>query len=340
MQTAKSLFIALLVGTLCGCGTREPVAETEIAARLTAAIRDASLARHPDGPVRRFNQGKSLGCVTATFAVAPQLPPELQQGVFQPGKTYPARVRFSSASEWDDAKKDFRGMSIKLAEVVGKPLWGEAGTQDFLLNSHPALFAGTPEHFLEFVEAARDDAVWRYFINPRHFYSLRIVLQGRDSIASPFDIRYWSTTPYRFGDAGAVVKYSTRPCSHGISAMPAQPGPDHLSAAMKTHLQRGEACFDFMIQVRGDPDAMPIEDAAVAWDENAAPFRKVATLTIKEQDFQSPAATQACEAMSFNPWQSLAAHEPLGGINRVRQPIYAEIGKFRADENRRRGLTP
>jgi hypothetical protein len=40
--------------------------------------------------------------------------------------------------------------------------------------------------------------------------------------------------------------------------------------------------------------------------------------------------------MRFNPWQSVAAHQPLGGINRSRKPIYAEIGPFRDQQNRRR----
>jgi hypothetical protein len=42
--------------------------------------------------------------------------------------------------------------------------------------------------------------------------------------------------------------------------------------------------------------------------------------------------------MSFNPWQSLAEHRPIGGINRVRRAIYAETAQFRGEENRKRGL--
>ena len=231
-------------------------------------------------------------------------------------------------------------MSIKLSNVEGKSLWGKDGVQDFLLNSHPALFAATPGDFLSFVEAARDDAMWKHFINPRHFYSLPIVWKGRARIASPFDIRYWSTTPYRFGDQGSVaVKYSVKPCSNIASEMPEKPGSDYLSAAMKSHLQKTDACVDFMVQFQTDPKAMPVEDASVEWDEGKSPFQKIATITIKNQAFQSAPARQQCERMSFNPWQSLASHEPIGGINRVRKPIYSELARFRAEENRRRGIT-
>jgi catalase len=313
--------------------------EAEIADRLIKAINRASLRRFPDGEVKRFNQAKGLGCFSADFAVVRDLPEELQQGLFRSGQAYTARIRFANASETDDSKKDFRGMSIKLSGVKGKSLWGSDGTQDFLLNSYPALFAATPADFLSFVEAVGDDATWKYFINPRHFYSLLVVWKGRARIASPFDIRYWSTTPYRFGDKSSVaVKYSVKPCSGITSRLPDNPGGDYLSAAMKNHLQKADACFDFLVQFQTDPKAMPVEDASVEWDEGRSPFRKLATITIKDQVFQSAPARRQCERMSFNPWQSLAAHQPIGGINRVRKSVYSDSAGFRDGENRRRGL--
>ena len=114
--------------------------------------------------------------------------------------------------------------------------------------------------------------------------------------------------------------------------------PEYLADNMKRHLQQAPVCVDFMVQFQTDAKTMPLEDASVAWDEDASPFRKLATITIKDQDFQSAAARQQCERMSFNPWQSLAAHEPIGGINRVRRPIYSELAKFRTEQNRRRGV--
>lgn len=348
-RAQRIALLALLCSGLAACDRRNDSMqlgeerqsnnEHEVASRLVEAIKQASLRHYPEGEVRRFNQAKGLGCFQADFAVAQDLPAELQQGLFKSGRVYPAQIRFANASELDDSKKDFRGMAIKISNVDGKSLWGKDGTQDFLLNSYPALFAGTPEDFLSFVEAVRDDATWRYFANPRHFYSLLVVLKGRAQIASPFDIPYWSTTPYRFGDSRSVaVKYSAKPCSKITSEVPTQAGSDYLSSAMKSHLQRAEACFDFMVQFQSDPKTMPIEDASVRWDESASPFQKVATITIKDQEFQSSSARQQCERMSFSPWQSLAAHEPIGGINRVRNPVYSELGRFRDGENRRRGI--
>ena len=45
----------------------------------------------------------------------------------------------------------------------------------------------------------------------------------------------------------------------------------------------------------------------------------------------SESLVDACKPLRFTPWQTLAAHEPLGGINRLRKPVYCESGKFRPD---------
>jgi hypothetical protein len=43
------------------------------------------------------------------------------------------------------------------------------------------------------------------------------------------------------------------------------------------------------------------------------------------QDVDSPegrALAEECEAMAFSPWNALAEHRPMGGINRLRQAVY------------------
>jgi hypothetical protein len=77
---------------------------------------------------------------------------------------------------------------------------------------------------------------------------------------------------------------------------------------------------------------MPIEDASVIWDEKLSPFQTVATITIENQDFDNPHALATCERTSFNPWQSLAAHKPLGRMNEVRKQVYAHAVKLRNKE--------
>ncbi len=308
--------------------------EARIADELVKAIKEISLERHPQGPLLRFNQAKTLGCVSARFEVGDNIRPELRRGLFANPGTYPATIRFANASQFDDTKKDFRGMSIKLSGVAGDSLWGESGEMDFVLNSHPALFAADPQDFYDFVAATRKGRRWQYFLNPTHLYSLLIVLRGRQKISSPFDIAYYSTTPYRYGGDGTkAVKYAATPCSEFVGDAPRGADENYLTAAMQKHLDKGEACFDFRVQFQKDAQHMPIEDASVVWDESVSPFLKVARITVPKQSIQDPDARESCERMSFNPWRTLAAHQPLGGINRVRRTVYAEMAAFRAARN-------
>ncbi len=301
---------------------------------MIASIESAMLAKAQNGVVPRLNQAKGLGCFNAQFTVEPNLSENLRHGLFaQPG-SHSSLVRFANASTADDRDKDFRGMSIKVSGVNGQALWGESGEQDFLLNSYPALFASNPEEFLSFIEATADDAMWKFFVNPFNWDSVAIMLKGREAITSPFDINYWSTTPYRLGlDESTAVKYAALSCTASPGEEPDDADENFLRTVMQQQLAAGEACFDFVVQFQQDTGEMPVEDASVIWDEDDAPYQKVARLTINQQDFSSAGALQSCERQRFNPWQSLEEHRPLGGINRVRRAVYSEAGEFRLEQS-------
>lgn len=331
------MLVATLVGSiLTGTATAdEPVNTEQLVAEMNQRIATIMRSSPIDGVIPRFNQAKSLGCLDATFRVHESINNEFRQGLFaQPG-SYRARLRFANASQQDDSEKDIRGLSIKIFGVKGETLWGESGIQDFLLNSYPALFVGTPEDFLDFIRARQEDKMVGFFINPfdSHLKSLWILFKARAVHSSPFSIRYWSTTPYRLGtDDSMAVKYSVTPCS-GTSEPPAgQPGKDQLSSAMKAHLDRAPVCLEFGIQKRTHPGDMPIEDASVIWAEDVSPFHTVATLTIQPQVFDTPEALAACEKISFNPWQSLPEHQPLGRMNEVRRETYFSASQLRTKE--------
>lgn len=311
--------------------------EKQVTEEMIRLIKEVSKQRHPEAHVKRFNQVKTQACFNADFSIVDNLPQELRHGLFAMPGHYDAIIRFANASKADDREKDIRGMSIKVIGIKGKSLWGENGTQDFILNSHPALFAATPEDFLAFIKAMHADRVWWYFFNPLdlHLDSLLLLYKARKVIANPFLIDYWSTTPYRLGDNESVaVKYSIKSCSQHTSQMPASPDEDFLRVTMAEHLHEEAACFNFMVQFQSDPKTMPVEDASVVWDESESEFLKVATITINEQAFNSRQAHFNCENMTFNPWQSLPAHKPLGGINRARKQVYEEIGAYRMAVNK------
>ena len=312
--------------------------EAAIEAELTRLTKEITLARRDESGaelVYRFNQPKSVACLDAEFVVE-ALPAELAVGLFAAPRSYPARLRFANATEFDDREADLRGLSIRVSEVAGATGVGGASlVQDFTLNNYPALFVGTPADFLGFVEATANGRSWWFFLNPfdSHLGSLLTVLRARSQPDSPFAERYFSTTPYRFGDGSdAAVKYSVAACD-AMGPNPKIDDENYLRDAIARNLEADEVCLSFLVQFQADPDEMPIEDASVVWSEERAPFKKVAEIRIREQEFQDEESLRSCEAMRFNPWNGLSAHRPLGGINRVRRDLYAELGRFRAEQN-------
>jgi len=304
----------------------------QLVAEMDAAIKAVSITETRNNNVPRFNQAKTIACLNAEFKVHDDIPEQLKHGVFAKAASYPARLRFANATQQDDAKKDLRGLSIRLSNIEGETLWGENGFQDFVLNSHPALFVATPEDFLAFIHARQKNRKLGFFINPfdAHLKSLGIVLKARKKHISPLDIRYWSTVPSRLGKAsGQVVKYSVIPASNYQTSEAVEPGENQLRAAIKAHLYEGPASFHFAVQLQSDAQKMPIEDASTVWDESVSPFQIVATINIKDQKFDTPEALAECERCSFNPWQCLPDHEPLGRMNAVRKLVYAHAANLR-----------
>lgn len=308
--------------------------ESELAVEMADFITKVSQSRHPTGTIKRFNQAKSLGCFNGQFSIKDDLPQALRVGIFKHSTTYDAMARFANASTQSDADKDLRGLSVSVFGVKEPTIWGEQGKQDFITNSHPVLFASSPEEFYQFIQAQYDDSIISFFLNPfdSHLNALKILLQARERPTSPFDIQFWSTTAFRFGDNNKAVKYSFKPCSGYQSPEPKEYTKDYLSDAMQTHLSNANVCFDFMVQFQNDPVDMPIEDPSVNWDESDSPFITLAQLTIEQQDFRSDSAIAECEKKTFNPWQSLAQHKPLGRLNLVRLLIYQQLANLRQQQ--------
>jgi hypothetical protein len=73
----------------------------------------------------------------------------------------------------------------------------------------------------------------------------------------------------------------------------------------------------------------PIENASVNWP---SPYTTVARLSFPRQDcasVQGQALVREVEAAVFDPWQALAAHRPLGDVQRARKVVYFESQKGR-----------
>ena len=78
---------------------------------------------------------------------------------------------------------------------------------------------------------------------------------------------------------------------------------------------------------------MPVEDPSRVWSLELSPPRKVATLRILQQEFDTPAIDTFGENLSFTPWHCLPEHRPLGAINRARKIVYEILSAFRHEAN-------
>ncbi len=326
-------------------GKEYPFPEEESIAKRTLELTLTSLKEsYKDGAVvRRDAHPKHHGCVAATFTVKKDLDSQFRLGVFQPGKSYQSLIRFSNGSQKPkaDLEGDIRGVGIKLFDIPGKKILSEEAketTQDFLLINHPVLPVGAPDEYLALFEAAFAGKPGSYFFGWNPFgwklggLSKVRAIRGK-KISSPLEIRYWSTTPYAFGE-GRAVKYSVKPCSETKSEIPDSPTENYLRDTMSKQLKESSACFTFMVQIQKDPKSMPVEDPAIVWDEEVSPFYPVADILIPKQEFTNEKMDSLCENVSYTPWHSLQEHRPLGGINRVRKSVYQAISDYRHGQNK------
>lgn len=321
----------------------EATTAVEIADIIETSIRK----QYTTGIALRDAHPKAHGCVHAEFKINEKLPKNLAQGVFIPGKTYQAWIRFSNGSRdatQADIKKDARGIAIKILGVPGtKLLTNEASTQDFIMINHPVFFVNNPARYLSLMQDINSERFFKQLHLPLALgvKGTWIAFNSRNQISSPLHTRYWSMVPYQLGigQNSEAVKYSIQACSASKEAIPSAPNHDFLREALKNSLQKNDACMEFLIQPRTS-NSLSVEDSMTEWKEILAPFYKVATIRIPQQIFDTPEQNKFCENLSFTPWHTLPEHKPLGAINRMRKVIYERISRVRHEMNSTQRIEP
>jgi catalase len=286
---------------------------------------------------------KTHGYARGEFRVLPNLPPELAQGLFAHDGIYPAAVRFSNAANQaqPDAIPDGRGMAVKVLGASGDMVSvdeQEVPAQDFVMINHPVFFARNVKDYLrlEQVLVQADDnslatlqgALTGGDWNPLHWHWREMLTVARIAgqlPAHPASNTYFSMAPIRFGNY--VAKYRAKPAGDRhdsyldlIKRLGSE--TDAMRLALEETLRTQEVLFEFQVQQRTNEQTMPIEDATIEWPESESPYRTVAHLLLPRQEI-APLRQQACyQNLAFNVWHALAAHRPLGGINRVRRWAY------------------
>jgi hypothetical protein len=317
----------------------------EIAAEILKSLERQKTER-PNEIVQRDAHPKAHGCVKAEFKV-PRLPQHYAKGIFAKAEKYKAWIRFSNGRPGDnpDSEGDARGMAIKVLGVPGAKLLDgdEKATQDFIVSNHPKFFVRNPKDYVLFVKSKA-----AFFTADVLFHGGHTTRILRETMAepatNPFQLHYFSQTPYRFGAEGErrAVKYGVFPVPCGTDPVqPTAPSAhrDFLREAMISTMRREDVCFDFAVQFQTDADSMPIEDSTVPWSRDESGFVTLATLRIRQEDNDgklgrgNEARTRFCENVAMTPWHSLAEHRPLGATNRVRKVVYQTISRFRRQAN-------
>jgi hypothetical protein len=299
--------------------------------------------QYQTGTVKRDVHAKLTGLVKAEFTVNEHIPALLAKGVFVPGKTYPAYIRYSNGSALpvrSDKKPDGRGMAIKLLDVPGLKVLDnarEASTQDFVLQNHPAFFTSSPSTYLAVMKRINGNVFDKLSL-PFVLGLKGLMLAGKfngGKIANPLQIRYNSISPYQLGlDTNKIaVKYCVKPVSVPTDAIPQNAKDDFLRTAMQNTLNKADVILKFYIQPKTSNN-MSVEDYTTEWDEQLAPFYEVATIRIPKQNFQTTELDTLGENLSFNPWHTLPEHRPLGCLNRVRKIVYERISRVRREMNK------
>ena len=306
------------------------------------------------GHAARSVHAKGHGIARGKLTIAEGLPPEMAQGIAaQPG-SYDAVLRISTNAGdiLDDAISLPRGLALKIMGLEGERLPGAAGTtQDFVLVNGPAFAAPTPKAFLgnlKLLAKTTDKAEGAKTVLSSVLRGAEAALEavgvesaflstlGGAKPVHPLGATYYSQTPFRYGDY--IVKFSLKPVSgikdYATETINASGRPEAIRQAVNELLVEQGGTWELQVQFCTDLEKMPIEDATVAWDEKESPYRTIATLAVEPQLAWTHGESERTEdALSFSPWHGLAAHQPLGGVNRARREPYEFSADYRAKFN-------
>jgi len=304
----------------------------------------------------RSVHAKSHGILRGELRVLDSLPPQYAQGLFAQAATYPLVMRLSTnpGDLLDDSVSTPRGLAVKVVGVPGERLPGSEGhvTQDFVMVNGPTFLKSDGKSFLSSLKllAATTDRV------PGLKKALSAVLRGAETVLesvgaeSPTLVNlggqrethilgetFYSTTPYLYGSY--MAKFSIAPISPELTALTkaalnVNGKPNGLREAVIDFFSTRGGEWEFRAQLCTDLGSMPIEDPKVTWPEDQSPYVAVARIIVPAQIGWSEAKSAVVDdGYSFSPWHGLAAHRPLGSINRLRKRAYEASRAFRMSRN-------
>ena len=308
------------------------------------------------GHAVRSVHAKAHGILEGTLTVHPNLATELAQGMFKtPGehKVY-MRLSTNAGDILPDTITLPRGLALKVLDVEGERLPGADGrTQNFVMVNGPVFQAKTSEQFLgslkklagttDKLEGTKEvmSGVLRGVntaLSAVGIESATVQSMGGAPNVDPLGETYYSVTPFRYGDY--IAKFAVFPISSDLTSRTKETievgdNPDAIRQHIEGEMKVIDGEWELRVQLCRDLEKQPIEDPTVEWKEDETPFQTVATIRAGRQDSWDDARVQKVnEEMRFSPWLGLAAHQPLGNINRARKVPYEHSAEYREKFNR------
>ncbi|KFI08252.1 catalase family protein [Massilia sp. BSC265] len=307
------------------------------------------------GHACRAVHAKGHAILRGTLTVIDGLPADYAQGLFAAAGRYGVLLRWSSppAGHLPDGISTPRAVALKLLEVPGERLEQDrpGRSQDFLLVNAPAFALPDPQSLLlatallpasaEGFEGGKKafSAVMRGVegaIEALGGMSVKIKGIGGEPQRHPLGETYYSQTPFLYGPY--MAKFALAPVSASLLALGGVKlgsGDDAQREALAAHFAEQGGEWELRVQLCTDLDRMPLEDASKEWPQELSPYVAVARLVLDPQQSWDPVASPRLEdEMAFDPWNCVAAHRPLGAINRARREVMKVSREVRASFNR------
>lgn len=290
---------------------------------------------------KKFGTGRALhrkqvGAAQGTLQVLGDLPPFAAQGLFAKPGQWDVWVRLSNggADVEPDHKPDIRGFALRVLGVKGESALGngDASSQDFaLINQETFGFANSAQ-FVGFLGAFTQSpaALIKYLVRTHGLLGgpARLV-QMLKALTQPFGgfaaQAMHSAAPIACGPYAVKVRL----LPHASNGAPVKKAQSSWNAEFAARLSQQDLQWDLQLQPYVSEELTPIEDASVTWPTT---YTSVARLTLPRQEMAGARAgklAEKIEAATFDPWQALAAHRPLGDVMRARKVVYFESQKAR-----------
>ncbi len=298
-----------------------------------AAIQAAKSARYGKG---RALHRKQLTVASGTLEVLSGLPPFAAQGLFAASAVFPVKVRTSNGGldKARDRTPDIRGFSFKVLGVQGDSALGNgpAVSQDFTMINQEAFAYPDSPAFVDLVEAVSKGpgALLGHMLRSHGvFGAVGQIAKLVKTMGKPFGgfATEWFHNILTLACGPYAVRARLLPAP--ANGAPTAGASNDWDADFSARLKQQDLQWELQLQPFVSEALTPIEDASVNWP---SPYTTVATLTLPRQDTQSAAGKAlalSVEAGVLDPWQALAAHRPLGEVQRARKVVY-----FRSQQGR------